>query len=420
MAAVAMPLLTLAAIEAAGTAALAELVDEVAEAQRRSIDTLERTRRAQTALVLAVYRHRLTGDLPAQSEIVRLLDAFRREIQSAAGDEGARPEWDSFLRLNEAFMAEAAALLLTRDVSDEDLDELLRLQSRSSAALRSLTDESFAELRRATEELDSDVTGLRALTIYGVSACLLFAVLASAATIRLAASTLRRLDAQSKDLEDLSAELIAQQENAARRFSHELHDDLGQTLIAAKAGVVSLKNDDSFVEDKAAAVELLNEAIEGVRNLSHMMHPTVLEHFGLDGALRSLTERFGERTGIETVYRSTFEGRLPDEARTHLYRIAQEAFTNVVKHSNARRVQVDLSQVEDEVILEISDNGRGLPAVNKSVGIGMRGMQARAAFAGGDVEFVSKRGKGLTIRVRAPLQGGRRGNDSTDQDSGGG
>ena len=125
--------------------------------------------------------------------------------------------------------------------------------------------------------------------------------------------------------------------------------------------------------------------------------PTILDDFGLDASLRWLVARFRERTQIEVDYQSSFEGRLPDETETHLFRIVQEALTNIARHSGATRVSISLGASDGSVRLTLSDNGRGLVADRRN-GMGLSGMRARAGSFGGELKIESKPGAGRRHR----------------------
>jgi signal transduction histidine kinase len=203
---------------------------------------------------------------------------------------------------------------------------------------------------------------------------------------------------------------LENQESTARRFSHELHDELGQSLTAVKANLMALNGDhpqqQARVED---CVRLVEEAIGNVRQLSQLLRPTILDDFGLEAGLRWLCEGFTGRTGIEVEFAGTLDQRLPDETETHLFRIAQEALTNVARHSGATRVRVDIRSAADQIVLSIRDNGRGLPADGhaRPPSLGMIGMRARARSAGGDMSVTTAQGTGVSIEVRVPAAGSR-------------
>jgi len=204
--------------------------------------------------------------------------------------------------------------------------------------------------------------------------------------------------------------MLETQETTARRFSHELHDELGQSLTALKANLASLRRPDVPSQRLDDCLQLVDDSLRNVRELAQLLHPTILDDFGLDAGLRWLSERFMQRTGIDVDYTSTFSKRLGDEKETHLFRIAQEALTNVARHSGATRVGIRLSGDQNEVRLGISDNGSGLrnggPAGEG--GMGMIGMRARARSAGGELILESSGGQGLRIEVRVPVRGGER------------
>ena len=132
----------------------------------------------------------------------------------------------------------------------------------------------------------------------------------------------------------------------------------------------------------------------------------ILDDFGLDSGLRWLCERFGQRTQIQVEYTSNFTRRLSELEETHLFRIAQEALSNIARHSEATQAWVSLRVVGKVVTLEISDNGVGLKPSSreKNPSLGMVGMRARARQLGGELTVESRREGGLRIRTEVPLQ----------------
>jgi signal transduction histidine kinase len=205
--------------------------------------------------------------------------------------------------------------------------------------------------------------------------------------------------------------MLQTQESAARRFSHELHDELGQSLAAVKANLTAASAaSQDWQNRKADCIQLVDQSIANVRELSQLLHPVILDDFGLSAGLRWLGERFTERTGIRVQYTSNLEAaRLVDETETHLFRIAQEALTNIARHSGATHVSIILEVDGAELELTIEDNGRGIrkaePESTGQPSLGMTGMRARAREIGGDlrVEAALKDGTGVRVRVRAPM-----------------
>jgi len=148
----------------------------------------------------------------------------------------------------------------------------------------------------------------------------------------------------------------------------------------------------------------VDESIGNVRQMSQLLRPTILDDFGLEAGVRWLSEGFAARTGIEVKFTSGFTGRLTDESETHLFRIAQEALTNVARHSGAKHVQIQIESSGGEIRLTVQDDGRGLgSAPSDGRGLGLIGMRARARSAGGDVDVHSRPGEGVLIQVRVPV-----------------
>jgi signal transduction histidine kinase len=214
----------------------------------------------------------------------------------------------------------------------------------------------------------------------------------------------RKMEWQASELSRVSWHMLESQESTARRFSHELHDELGQSLTALKANVMSLHRTGDSEGRISDCVGLVDGAIRNVRELSQLLRPTILDDFGLDASLRWLAEKFTERTAIDVDYQSDFSGRLPDETETHLFRIAQEALTNVARHSKAKRVEVRLHANHSQLSLTIADNGVGLaqPGDATERGMGMIGMRARARSAGGEVAVRSQPDQGVSVEVQVP------------------
>lgn len=281
------------------------------------------------------------------------------------------------------------------------LDQLTQSRAQMSAALESAYEQ--AELLR--ESIYQQGHGLLRWTVWLFAACVGLSLLCATWAVRASTGLFHRLEQQSGELTSMQYQFLETQENIARRFSHELHDELGQALAAVKANLSALRGlgNDARVEDCS---HLVDEAIKNVRELSQLLRPTILDDFGLDAALGSLAESFSQRTGIEVQYRCELDGRrLRDQAETHLFRIAQEALTNVARHSQATSVAIELIPRGNDVSLTIRDNGRGLDMEERrsSRGLGLAGMQTRARGCGGTLTMESTPGKGLRLEVTCPI-----------------
>jgi len=238
-----------------------------------------------------------------------------------------------------------------------------------------------------------------------VGSSFLVALVCAAFTVRLAARVFREMQEQSTELSRVSFRLMEAQEATARRFAHELHDELGGSLTAIKANLGFLANQAAGAEERARledCTKLVEDSISNVRELSQLLRPTILDDFGLDAGLRWLVARFQERTRVAVHYNSGFDGRLPDETETHLFRIVQEALTNVARHSGATEVTIEVARRDDSIRLRVADNGRGI-APDRRNGMGLSGMRARARSAGGELT-VSSGGHGVVIDALVPVR----------------
>jgi signal transduction histidine kinase len=203
----------------------------------------------------------------------------------------------------------------------------------------------------------------------------------------------RELECLNEEMRKISARMIAMQDEERRRLARELHDSLGQQLTVAKmiADSIKLPGARKQAEDVGHAIE---EALRQVRSISHLLHPPLLEEIGLEFAIRWLLEGLMKRSSIETeldVQPYEFP-RLSMRIENALYRITQEAVTNSVRHSGARKICVVLKKYDGEVSLAVCDDGKGisediLAFRPGSVGVGIGGMRQRAGELGGKVRL---------------------------------
>ena len=214
------------------------------------------------------------------------------------------------------------------------------------------------------------------------------------------------------ELAALSTRLISVQEEQLRRLSRELHDELGQSLTAVSSylWLLERKLPPELGELRTRAGEarhLVAKTLGEMRELSQLLRPPGLDLYGLAGSLEAHLEAFRGRHQIATKF--TAEGlpeRLPEEIETAVYRIIQEALTNVARHARAQRVWVVLTGRGDELRLEVRDDGIGLPAGNgasRPTGIGLIGIRERVRALGGTVTLSSDPGRGACLRASLPL-----------------
>jgi signal transduction histidine kinase len=169
-----------------------------------------------------------------------------------------------------------------------------------------------------------------------------------------------------------------------------------------------LRNLESADRDELAEAignlrELVVATLQDVRRLAVELRPTALDDFGLAAALERLTEGFAEQTGAAVEFESQLgEERLPDEIETALYRIVQEALTNVIKHAHAERVRIALQKSDGFVTARIEDDGRGFTESEDGEGLGLIGIRERVELVRGRLEIESSEGNGTTIVVEVP------------------
>jgi len=215
---------------------------------------------------------------------------------------------------------------------------------------------------------------------------------------------------------ELLGRLVFAQEDERRRIAREMHDQFGEQLTALGHRIASLKEacaDRSDLRGQVQALEVVAHQLD--RDVDHMvweLRPTALDDLGLRAALATHIQNWSKRAGISAELHTSglSDDRLASETETTLYRIAQEALTNVAKHSRAEHVDVILERRADQVVLIVEDDGVGFDpgdAGTTRQGLGLSGMQERASLVGGTLQIESAAGKGTTILVRmvvAPLE----------------
>jgi signal transduction histidine kinase len=215
----------------------------------------------------------------------------------------------------------------------------------------------------------------------------------------------------NEELRQLSSHLLVAQDAERRRIARELHDGLGQELAVAKMILDTLLERESIQskESVAEASTSIGRAIQQVRSISHLLHPSLLDEVGLVSALQWYVEGLTKRSGIETsldVQPREFP-RLTPQLETAIFRIIQEALTNVYRHSGAQKAWVTLTQRETRLVVVIRDDGKGVEAQIAafrpgSIGVGVGGMRQRAKEFGGQVQL-SNANPGTLVEVVLPF-----------------
>jgi signal transduction histidine kinase len=209
-------------------------------------------------------------------------------------------------------------------------------------------------------------------------------------------------------LRELSATLIRVQDEERRRIARELHDSAGQKLAFAKMGLDTLTRHSDLKNHVTSLTECLNsvdEAIKEIRTLAQLLHPPLLDEAGLAAATRWLADGFSQRSGVAVDVKLPTElRRLPQNVEIALFRVIQEALSNIHRHAEASKVEITISGNSKSVTLKIGDNGRGMgdpSQVPPAFGVGIQGMRERLAQLGGNLEITSGK-KGTTVTATVP------------------
>lgn len=272
---------------------------------------------------------------------------------------------------------------------------LLLLFAWTARAIRSQN----ARLERARQELEEKV-GLRTSELAQTNKALELEINERKSSDQVRVELLRRI--------------VTAQEDERQRIARDLHDQLGQRLTALRlklAAVRSLTNDESEISTRITRLQEIATTIDNeVSFLSAQLRPSVLDDLGLEEALKAYADDWSRHydVGLEFHSNLSLADRIPKEAETQFYRIAQEGLNNIVKHANARNVSMLLERTVNTIVLVIEDDGTGfdqqeLADRSSRQGLGLVGMLERANLIGANLEIESENGSGTTIYVRLPV-----------------
>ncbi len=407
---------------------------EINGLRRLATDTIDRNRRSSLQLVriqndlnqlglalrdmaegtepypLSAYRpelERLRTDLEDALAIeARLTPASRSEGQKAMLR-------DAFAR----FWAEAAQVwALAEQRRENEARSLIR--TRMEAA-RATMNTLVARLLIANSEAEAE--GFREISaIYDTVERNLYLFLAAVLTaitltgiyvIRFNRRIFQQLASLSEERGELAARVIGVQEDVFRTLARELHDDMGQVLTALGMMLQRIERrlapDDSGRRDLREVREIANQTLERVRSMSQMLHPPILDDYGLARSIEWYIEQYTKQTGMTIHHES--DGTPPwigDTVAIHVYRILQEALSNVARHSGQQEAWVRTAYSASAMELEVRDQGRGLPDHPSGRGIGLIAMRERAELIHGNIVIERHPEGGTRVRLRVPLAPG--------------
>jgi len=332
------------------------------------------------------------------------LSRISQEAKLAVGDD----VWRELETSVAAFTSEVRQILTgTEPVGRAQLEPLFENHNRVVTLVNELIKSSTERLAKAesdiellSQELADDAAALLGSSFILAAAC-------AGLTLTFAKKNIARIQWQSEELNRVSWHMLQSQEEVARRFSHELHDELGQSLAVIRTSISKGSSED-YESRRADWIHLVDQSINNVRELSQLLRPVILDDFGLSMSLQWLAEKFSVRTRIKVQYSSNCSERFADETETHLFRIAQEALTNVARHSEASEVVMSLTHQGNLLTLTIQDNGRGLkvnePYEDNRTAFGLLGMRARATQSGGECTVSSIEPQGVCVRASVPAE----------------
>jgi signal transduction histidine kinase len=212
-----------------------------------------------------------------------------------------------------------------------------------------------------------------------------------------------------EELKRLSAELLSAQETERRRISRELHDEVGQVLSAIAFGLGSARsalkgdNREEVLRQLQVLLEMIERNIGVVRNIALLLRPTMLDDLGLVPALKWLAREVSRSSSADVDFvPDAFLDELPEEHRTCIFRVVQEAVRNAARHSGAQLIRIYLRQEASAIRASVQDDGRGFDPAQER-GLGMIGMQERVVHLGGRLQVDSEPGRGTIVSFELPM-----------------
>jgi signal transduction histidine kinase len=332
---------------------------------------------------------------------------------------GKLNELQTTLAINEKDGRDAAMAVVNTGIGRQQMDDI---RSEAQAILGELHQSASQGSARWSQDIEFGRVGMLAMTGFTVALLIVVGVLARReilaredkrqSMVEERERLEREVSARTAELSELSNYLQSVREEEKSRLSRDIHDELGGILVGAKMDVAWVADrfrgrEQEAVDKLKRALVMLDEGVEMKRRIIEELRPTLLDNLGLAAAIEWQVKQVCERSGLQcTLNLEESEIELPPEASIALYRIAQEAMTNVVKYAKARHVEVDLVQNAEEVSLVLRDDGVGLPAGadTNALSHGISGMRQRVRALGGEFTIRGKPRAGTTLEVNIPLK----------------
>ncbi len=358
-----------------------------AEAQRRRLESLEQESRA----ALAEYgRDADPGERPLFHELQSEVRSYWTVLDQTLSWSKEQRDRERYAFFYEQMVPRRTAMLQIADRVGEANERAFTSGEEAASA-------TFSRFR-----LESVAT--LAVTVTGG---IIVTVLSLVYLLRLereAAARFRETLRAEAEMKELSARLVRVQEDERRSLSRELHDELGQTFSAILMEAANLL--DAEAEDVRARLgairELAAKGVDATRNMSLLLRPSMLDDFGLAPALNWQARESSRRTGLRVqLLAPDLPDELPEEQKTCIFRIVQEALNNAARHAHARSVQITVRTEADRIAVSIQDDGAGFDP-QRVRGLGLLGMQERVRHLGGTFNLDSSPGRGAVISVTLP------------------
>lgn len=345
-----------------------------------------------------------------------LEDSIRQEAQLAPVTRRAESQRQLLTNLQELRQTSDTVFRLARDGNEAAARELAstRLyaqQTDTSALVLSLLERNNEAEERADQKVASIYDGVEKNIYAFLAGTILTIVLTSSYLTYSNRRIFSRLQSLSLQRRILAGRLITVQEEVLRSVSRELHDEFGQILTAvgtmlARAEKKGLAADSPLRTELSEVRLITHNTIEKMRSLSQMLHPAVLDDYGLAKGIEWYTEVFQRQTGIETVAHVKGEPvRVTGQPAIHCFRIVQEALNNAAKHSATKKAEVSMEFSPDLLTVRVKDFGKGMPVQKKSdkLGLGLIAMRERAELLHGELEVSSVPNTWTMISLTMPL-----------------
>jgi signal transduction histidine kinase len=345
-------------------------------------------------------------------------DRLRVDLDDALQKERALanrpPEQNTYLEQSVRQFWESLDQVLT--IAEKDEPRARKMMANSLTAQQASLSNTVSRLLVRNHEAEEQAIAAVQRIYDGVERNIyvfLFAMLAAIAGIGVFVAVsnravFERLAQVSEQRSTLSRRLIGLQEEIFRSVSRELHDDFGQILTAIgtmlkRAEKKGLAPDSPFHEEVTEVRQVVQETLEKTRSFSQALHPTILDDYGLEKAIERYLPSVGKQLGIAVHFEKQGTGRVSEAHAIHIYRILQEALSNVGKHSQAKEAYVRIRYGDETLQLEIEDHGVGF-GDSRNSGLGLIAMRERAQLVSGDLSVSGTVHGGTLVRLTAPLR----------------